>query len=54
MIVVGWTVLSLWSSGDVTILNKGAEQDDKLRIERWLGRQSWRVNEGLIGDWERL
>jgi len=45
MIVVGWTVLSLWGSGDVTILNKGAEQDDKLRIERWLGGQFWRVNE---------
>ncbi|KAN0117978.1 Tetrapyrrole methylase [Russula decolorans] len=54
MIVVGWSVLSLWGSGDVTILNKGAEQGDKLRIERWLGGQSWRVNEGLISGWESL
>jgi len=54
MIVVGWSVLSLWGSGDVAILNKGAEQDDELRIERWLGGQSWRVTEGFIGDWESL
>ena len=53
MIVVGWTVLSLWGSGDVTVLNKGAEQDDESRVERWLGGQSWRVNEGFIGGWER-
>lgn len=54
MIVVGWSVLSLWGSGDVTILNKGAEQDDMSRIERWLGGQSWRVSEGLISGWESL
>lgn len=54
MIVVGWSVLSLWGSGDVTILNKGAEQDDKSRVERWLGGQSWRVNGGLTGGWESL
>jgi uroporphyrin-III C-methyltransferase len=54
MIVVGWSVLSLWGSGDVTILNKGAEQGDKSRIERWLGGQSWRVNEGFTDGWESL
>ncbi|KAF8481704.1 tetrapyrrole methylase [Russula ochroleuca] len=54
MIVVGWSVLSLWASGDVTILNKGAEQEDESRIERWLGGQSWRVIEGFIGGWERV
>ena len=54
MIVVGWSVLSLWGSGDVTILNKGAEEDDESRIERWLGGQSWRVTEGFIGGWEHL
>ena len=38
MIVVGWSVLSLWGSGDVTILNKGAEQDDMSRIsDGWVG-----------------
>ena len=54
MIVVGWSVLSLWGSGDVTILNQGAAQDDESRIERWLGGQSWRVVEGFIGGWERV
>jgi uroporphyrin-III C-methyltransferase len=54
MIVVGWSVLSLWESGDVTILNKGAEEDDESRIERWLGGQSYRVIEGFIGGWEHL
>ncbi|KAI9511869.1 tetrapyrrole methylase [Russula earlei] len=52
MIVIGWSVLSLWGSGDITVLNKGAEQDDESRIERWLGGQSWRVTEGFIGGWE--
>ena len=54
MIVVGWTVLSLWGSGDMAILNKGAEQEDESRIERWLGGQSWRVIEGFLGDWESV
>ncbi|KAH9980771.1 tetrapyrrole methylase [Russula compacta] len=52
MIVVGWAVLSLWGSGDTTILNQGAEQNDESRIERWLGGQSWRAVEGFISDWE--
>ena len=54
MIVVGWTVLSLWGSGDIAILNKGAEEDDESRIGRWLGGQSWRVVEGFIGGWESV
>jgi|SRR5712672_2934125 len=54
MIVIGWSVLSLWGSGDVALLNKGAEHDDELRIERWLGGQPWRVTEGFIGGWESL
>ncbi|KAH9953366.1 tetrapyrrole methylase [Russula dissimulans] len=54
MIVVGWSVLSLWGSGDVAVLDKGAEQDDESRIERWLGGESWRVTEGFIGGWESL
>ena len=39
---VGLSVFSLWGSGDFTILNKGAEEDDKSRIERWLGGKFWR------------
>jgi len=54
MIVIGWTVLSLWGNGDFTILNEGAEQDDESRIGRWLGGQSWRVIEGFIGGWESV
>ena len=54
MIVIGWSVLSLWGSGDIAILNKGGEQEDESRIERWLGGQSWRVIEGFMGDWESL
>ncbi|KAI0297556.1 tetrapyrrole methylase [Multifurca ochricompacta] len=51
MIVVGWSILSLWGVGDITILNKSAEQEDESRIERWLDGQSWRVTEGFSGDW---
>ncbi|KAH9973197.1 tetrapyrrole methylase [Lactifluus volemus] len=54
MIVVGWTILSIWGSGDVTILDKGAEQDDESRVVRWLGGEPWRVVEGFIGDWNNL
>jgi uroporphyrin-III C-methyltransferase len=53
MIVVGWSILSLWGSGDITILNEGAEQDES-RIVRWLGGQPWRVVEGFRADWESL
>src|SRR6266404_2683402 len=52
MIVIGWSILSLWGSGDICVLDKGAEQEDESRVERWLDGKSWRVVEGFSGDWE--
>jgi uroporphyrin-III C-methyltransferase len=59
MIVVGWSVLALHGDGDVEVLDDAQvtsnETDveidirskDRLRIERWLGGQSWRISEGF-------
>ncbi|KAI0275220.1 tetrapyrrole methylase [Gloeopeniophorella convolvens] len=54
MIVIGWSVLSLWGSGDVSVLDNGAEHGDEARVIRWLNGQRWRVVEGFNGDWGNL
>ncbi|KAH9070774.1 tetrapyrrole methylase [Lactarius deliciosus] len=54
MIVIGWSILSLWGSGDMTVLDKGGEQEDGSRVGRWMGGKSWRVVEGFDGDWEGM
>ncbi|KAI9453560.1 tetrapyrrole methylase [Lactarius psammicola] len=54
MIVVGWSILSLWGSGDMSVLDKGAEQEDESRVVRWMSGKSWRVVEGFNGDWEGM
>ncbi|KAI0311013.1 uroporphyrin-III C-methyltransferase [Amylostereum chailletii] len=54
MIVVGWAVLSLWGSGDVGVLEPGAEGQDLARVERWLGGEHWRVVEGVDPGWDAL
>ncbi|KAI9444569.1 tetrapyrrole methylase [Lactarius indigo] len=46
MIVVGWSILSLWGSG--------AGQEDRSRVVRWMSGKSWRVVEGFNGDWEGM
>ncbi|KAI0713119.1 uroporphyrin-III C-methyltransferase [Cerioporus squamosus] len=52
MLVVGWSVVSLWEKGDVSILDEGAEQRDEERLKTWLGEKLWRVTEGLDAGWE--
>ena len=52
MLVVGWSILSLWDKGDVTVLDEGAETRDEERIRTWLGDKLWRVTEGLDAGWE--
>lgn len=52
MLVVGWSVLSLWGKGDVSILEEGAEEQDDARVQGWLDGQLWRVTEGLEAAWE--
>ena len=52
MIVIGWSILSLWGDGDMSILDKGAEEDDGARVLRWMNGKSWRVVEGFSGDWD--
>ncbi|KIY65937.1 uroporphyrin-III C-methyltransferase [Cylindrobasidium torrendii FP15055 ss-10] len=53
MLVIGWSVLSLWKEGDVTILDEDGSQDD-ARVSRWLGEHRWRVREGLDHSWDLL
>lgn len=52
MIVVGWSILSLWGKGDVTVLDEDAETVDNERIWTWLGDARWRVTEGLAAGWD--
>ncbi|KAI0756432.1 uroporphyrin-III C-methyltransferase [Daedaleopsis nitida] len=52
MLVVGWSILSLWEAGDVSILDDGGETRDKERLNTWLGEKLWRVTEGLEAAWE--
>ncbi|KAJ7077585.1 uroporphyrin-III C-methyltransferase [Mycena crocata] len=54
IMVIGWAVLALWGTGDVEVLEEGAENDDEARVSRWLGGadQRWRVKEGLPDDWD--
>ncbi|RPD64650.1 uroporphyrin-III C-methyltransferase [Lentinus tigrinus ALCF2SS1-7] len=52
MLVVGWSVVSLWEKGDVSILDEGAVTRDEYRLKTWLGEKLWRVTEGLDAGWE--
>ncbi|KDQ62911.1 hypothetical protein JAAARDRAFT_28881 [Jaapia argillacea MUCL 33604] len=52
MIVVGWSVLALEGKGDVSVLDQGG--DDEERVGRWLGEKSWKIRDGLDVDWDHL
>lgn len=54
MMVIGWSVLSLWAKGDMSVLDDGAEKADEERVHRWLDGKAWRVTEGLDESWEAL
>ncbi|KAI0686710.1 hypothetical protein BC835DRAFT_1309435 [Cytidiella melzeri] len=51
MLVIGWSVLSLWATGDVNVLDEGAEAQDGERVARWLDGKGWRICEGLDVGW---
>ncbi len=54
MLVIGWSVLSLWEGGDVNVLDGEAGNGDDARVEKWLEGERWRVSEGLELGWEEL
>lgn len=54
MLVIGWSILSLWAEGDVTVLDDGAEKVDEERVVKWLTGQRWRVVEGLDAGWDKI
>ncbi|KAJ7194731.1 uroporphyrin-III C-methyltransferase [Mycena pura] len=55
IMVIGWSVLALWGTGDIEVLEDGAEKDDEARVARWLGQGvGWRVKEGLPDGWGDL
>ncbi|KAH9932104.1 uroporphyrin-III C-methyltransferase [Epithele typhae] len=51
MLVIGWSVPSLWAEGNVTVLEEGAEAHDEERVSVWLEGKRWRVAEGLEMHW---
>lgn len=52
LLVIGWAVLSLWGSGDMTVLDGGSnDEHDLQRTERWLDGKQWRISEGLDPLW---
>jgi uroporphyrin-III C-methyltransferase len=54
MIVIGWSALALWKEGDMTVLDKQGQEEDKVRVKTWLGGEAWRVVEGLDEAWDDL
>ncbi|TBU26867.1 uroporphyrin-III C-methyltransferase [Dichomitus squalens] len=52
MLVVGWSILSLWDKGDESVLDEGADARDGERIRTWLADKPWRVTEGLEAGWQ--
>ncbi|KAJ6611511.1 tetrapyrrole methylase [Mycena sp. CBHHK59/15] len=53
ILVIGWAALALWGTGDVEVLEDGAEKDDESRVTRWLGKDvGWRIKEGLPDGWD--
>lgn len=54
LLVIGWAVLALSGTGNVDVLEDGAEVDDETRVASWLGDDGWRVKEGTANDWESL
>lgn len=51
MLVIGWSILSLWKEGDMTVLDDNGEELDVERIKTWLGDARWRVTNGLDEEW---
>ncbi|KXN86011.1 putative uroporphyrinogen-III C-methyltransferase [Leucoagaricus sp. SymC.cos] len=56
MMVIGWSVLSLWGAGDVEVLDEtqDVEGRDEKRVRRWLDEKGWRVLEGVDPAWDDL
>lgn len=54
MIIVGWSVLSLWGDGDMKVLDEGAADHDGPRVRRWLDEQPWRIQEGVDDRWAEI
>ena len=56
--VIGWSVLALSGTGDVTVLDDDYDEGrDEERVSRWLGGNDavgWKVQEGLDKRWESL
>ncbi|CAL1694694.1 unnamed protein product [Somion occarium] len=54
MLIIGWSILSLWGKGDMTVLDDNAPAADEERIRSWLGVAGWRITEGIDGGWSNL
>ena len=54
LLVIGWSVLSLFGEGDMTVLDEKDDNKalDTIRVDKWLEGRRWRVVEGLDPLWD--
>ncbi|KAK7695128.1 hypothetical protein QCA50_002318 [Cerrena zonata] len=54
MLVIGWSIISLFGKGDMTILDDDASSSDEARLRLLLGEAKWKICEGIDEAWNLL
>ena len=54
MLVIGWSIISLFGKGDMTILDDEASSSDENRLRLLLEEGKWKITEGIDDGWSIL
>lgn len=54
MLVIGWSIISLFGKGDMTILDNDASASDEARLHSLLDESKWKISEGIDDGWNIL
>lgn len=54
MLVIGWSIISLFGKGDMTILDNDASASDEARLHSLLDESKWKISEGIDDGWNVL
>ncbi|BGP20048.1 hypothetical protein JCM10213_005268 [Rhodosporidiobolus nylandii] len=54
MIVVGWACMCLDGEGDMKVLDDASEEQDRVRVQKWVGELGYKVRDGLGEEWREL